>query len=47
MSAGGLVGLEPRAERFVIVGGGKTALDACVWLLERESGTKKSAFRVR
>jgi hypothetical protein len=29
-----LARLEQPAERFVIVGAGKTALDACVWLLE-------------
>jgi len=23
----------PAPERFVIIGGGKTALDACIWLL--------------
>ena len=27
--------LDPRPERFVIIGGGKTALDTCVWLLEQ------------
>ncbi len=27
--------LDQPPERFVIIGGGKTALDACVWLLER------------
>ncbi len=31
------------ADRFVIVGGGKTALDACVWLLER--GISPAAIR--
>lgn len=32
--AGALAGLEG-AERFVVIGGGKTALDACVFLLEQ------------
>lgn len=32
--AGEIVRLD-RHERFVIIGGGKTALDACMWLLER------------
>ena len=30
-----LARLDQPHERFVIIGGGKTALDACVWLLER------------
>jgi hypothetical protein len=38
-----LARLEPAAERFVIIGGGKTALDACVWLLER--GLSPAAIR--
>jgi hypothetical protein len=38
-----LARLEPSAERFVIVGGGKTSLDACVWLLER--GVAPAAIR--
>ena len=35
VTAGELARVERRAERFVIIGGGKTALDACVWLLEQ------------
>ncbi|MGA8007006.1 MAG: NAD(P)-binding protein, partial [Burkholderiales bacterium] len=31
---GELVRLAGRAERYVIVGGGKTGIDACLWLLE-------------
>jgi hypothetical protein len=33
--AGEIVRLRQRPERFVIIGAGKTALDACVWLLEQ------------
>jgi hypothetical protein len=33
--AGEIVRMKERPERFVIVGAGKTALDACVWLLEQ------------
>jgi hypothetical protein len=33
--AGGIARVLERAERFVIIGAGKTALDACVWLLEQ------------
>jgi len=33
--AGAIARLDERADRYVIIGGGKTALDACVWLLER------------
>jgi hypothetical protein len=40
---GELARLEQPHERFVIIGGGKTALDACVWLLER--GVPASAIR--
>ena len=32
---GALACIDDRPDRFVIIGGGKTALDACVWLLER------------
>jgi hypothetical protein len=32
---GELVGLHDRPERYVVIGAGKTALDACVWLLEQ------------
>jgi hypothetical protein len=35
VTPGGLARLEERPERFAILGGGKTALDTCVWLLER------------
>jgi NAD(P)-binding Rossmann-like domain len=38
-----LARLEQPPERFVIIGGGKTALDACVWLLER--GVPATAIR--
>jgi hypothetical protein len=33
--AGDLARLRERAERFAVIGAGKTALDACVWLLEQ------------
>ena len=33
--AGGIARLPDRPERFVVIGAGKTALDACVWLLEQ------------
>ena len=33
--AGEIARLTDRPARFVVIGGGKTALDACVWLLER------------
>ncbi|WP_394842205.1 NAD(P)-binding protein [Pendulispora brunnea] len=33
--AGEIANIVERAERFVVIGGGKTALDACVWLLEQ------------
>lgn len=33
--AGGIARLPERPERFVVIGAGKTALDACVWLLEQ------------
>ena len=38
-----LARLEQPPERLVIIGGGKTALDACVWLLER--GVPATAIR--
>jgi hypothetical protein len=41
--AGDLARLRERPERFVIIGAGKTALDACVWLLEQ--GVPASAIR--
>lgn len=41
--AGEIARLHRQAERFVIIGAGKTALDACVWLLER--GVPPSAIR--
>jgi len=31
----GIADLAAQPERFVIIGGGKTAMDACVWLLEQ------------
>jgi hypothetical protein len=43
MTPGELARLEGRVDRFVIIGGGKTALDACVWLLER--GVPNRAIR--
>jgi hypothetical protein len=33
--AGGIARLPDRPERFVVIGAGKTALDACAWLLEQ------------
>ena len=33
--AGGIARIRERPERFTIIGAGKTALDACVWLLEQ------------
>lgn len=41
--AGEIARLTDRPERFVVIGGGKTALDACVWLLER--GVPASAIQ--
>src|SRR5262245_1595252 len=41
--AGEIARLRERPERFVIIGAGKTALDACVWLLEQ--GVPASAIR--
>ena len=41
--AGDIARLHPRAERFAIIGGGKTALDACAWLLEQ--GVPPTAIR--
>jgi hypothetical protein len=38
-----LARLDRAPERYVIIGGGKTALDACVWLLER--GVAPAAIR--
>jgi len=35
VTAGELARLDGHPERFAIIGGGKTALDACVWLLEQ------------
>jgi hypothetical protein len=43
VAAGEIARLDRRPERFVIIGGGKTALDACVWLLER--GVRATAIR--
>lgn len=41
--AGELARIRERPERYVIVGGGKTALDACAWLLEQ--GVPAAAIR--
>jgi hypothetical protein len=41
--AGDLARLDRRAERFAVIGGGKTALDACLWLLEQ--GVAPAAIR--
>ena len=41
--AGEIAKVEGRPERFVIIGAGKTALDACTWLLEQ--GVPASAIR--
>jgi hypothetical protein len=41
--AGDIARLDARPERFVIIGAGKTACDACVWLLER--GVPPDAIR--
>ncbi len=43
VTPGELARLDPPAERFTIIGGGKTALDACVWLLE--AGVPATAIR--
>lgn len=43
MTPGDLARLEQPYERFVILGGGKTALDTCIWLLER--GVPATAIR--
>ena len=40
---GGIARLDERPKRFAIIGAGKTALDACVWLLEQ--GVAPSAIR--
>jgi hypothetical protein len=41
--AGDIARLDRCPGRFVIIGGGKTALDACLWLLER--GVPATAIR--
>jgi hypothetical protein len=41
--AGDIARLTDRPEQFVVIGGGKTALDACVWLLEQ--GVPAAAIR--
>ncbi|QJR35786.1 NAD(P)-binding protein [Gemmatimonas groenlandica] len=41
--AGAITHLQERPETFVVIGGGKTALDACVWLLEQ--GVAPEAIR--
>jgi hypothetical protein len=43
VAAGEIARLDWRPERFVIIGAGKTALDACVWLLEQ--GVPATAIR--
>jgi hypothetical protein len=43
VAAGEIARLDQRPERFVIIGGGKTSLDACVWLLEQ--GVPATAIR--
>jgi hypothetical protein len=43
VSAGQIARISERPEGFVIIGAGKTALDACVWLLEQ--GVPASAIR--
>lgn len=43
VAAGEIARVEDRPERFAVIGGGKTALDACVWLLEQ--GVPESAIR--
>jgi hypothetical protein len=43
VTPGEVARLDERAERFVIIGGGKTALDTACWLLER--GVEPSAIR--
>jgi hypothetical protein len=43
LPAGEIARMAMRAERYVIVGAGKTALDACTWLLEQ--GVPPSAIR--
>lgn len=43
VTPGELARLEQPPEHFVIIGGGKTALDACVWLLQR--GVLANAIR--
>ncbi len=41
--AGGIAGLEKKSEHFTVIGGGKTALDACAHLLEH--GVPAAAIR--
>jgi hypothetical protein len=43
VTAGEVARLASRPEHFVIIGGGKTAIDACVWLLEQ--GVPATAVR--
>lgn len=43
VAAGEIARIGERPERFVVIGAGKTALDACVWLLEQ--GVPASAIR--
>ncbi len=43
VAAGDIARLRDRADRFVVIGAGKTALDACVWLLSQ--GVPATAIR--
>lgn len=43
LHAGEITRIAERPDRFVVIGAGKTALDACVWLLEQ--GVPASAIR--
>jgi hypothetical protein len=43
MPAGQIASIGERPDRYVIIGAGKTALDACIWLLEQ--GVPASAIR--
>lgn len=43
VAAGDLTRLPAQAERFVVIGAGKTAVDACLWLLEQ--GVPPAAIR--
>jgi hypothetical protein len=43
LAAGEIARMRERPDRYVVIGAGKTALDACVWLLEQ--GVPASAIR--